>query len=142
MLRKGTSVAIEALSAGVEILQPFLRAHGFVFQQGVAGRGSGGEFASGEFVKGSRSLRIHFRYSLGMVTYHLDSLSIDHARFMALLTAAAHYPGFSSDPLDGFRHLLQDLEENGNLFLSGDDEGLRTFIESASRLEPKCGLPA
>jgi hypothetical protein len=55
---------------------------------------------------------------------------------------SGHYPGFSNDPLDGFRQLLLDLQECGADFLSGTDECLRNRIEAANNLPPvKLGLP-
>lgn len=45
----------------------------------------------------------HFRYSLGMVSYHLGSESISHQEYMCSVLGKpglSHYPGFSSEPLD------------------------------------------
>jgi hypothetical protein len=69
----------------------------------------------------------HFRHSLGMVTYHLDSLSMSHQEYMRSVIGrpnASHYPGFSDDPMDAFRHLQLDLEEHYVDFLEGSDENL------------------
>ena len=38
--------------------------------------------------------------------------------------SAHHYPGFSDDPLDGFRHLAHDLENFAGDFLIGSGEVL------------------
>src|ERR1700733_2642043 len=46
-----------------------MRSHGFVFGPTTAGDGSGGSFARGEFRGGNRRLELHYRYSLGLVTY-------------------------------------------------------------------------
>lgn len=116
------------LQKGAAILSELLLAHGFQFSVLTAGSGSGGEFATGEFIKGARSLEIHFRYSLGMVSYRYADRSISHQDYMRSMmgrTNSSHYPGFSSDPLDGFRHLKLDLEEYGSEFLDGTDECLR-----------------
>jgi len=110
-----------------------------------AGQSSGGHFASGEFKRGERKLVIHFRHSLGMVTYHLDSLSMSHQEYMRSVIGranASHYPGFSSDPMDAFRHLQLDLEEHCVDFLQGSDERLRRRIEDALAISHvKSGLP-
>src|SRR5690606_17601263 len=98
----------EALAAGCAILEPVLAPHGFVWVPGAAGHSSGGSSASGSFVRGTRRLELHFRYSLGLVTYHLGETSLDHDSYMRVVLGAKpvnQYPGFSSDPMDGFHHL-------------------------------------
>jgi len=55
---------------------------------------------------------------------------------------ASQYPGFSSDPVSAFRHLLFDLEEYCSDFLEGTDECLAQRIEDAfSESLQKLGLP-
>ena len=53
------------------------------------------------------------------------------------------YPGFSDDPLDGFRHLASDIANYAQAFLEGTDndfielaERLATLRNAASRLPP------
>src|SRR5580704_5077499 len=107
--------AEEILDRGTRLLQPLFLKHRFTYSKLNAGNSSGGPFARGEFQRGTRKLVLHFRYSLGMVTYHLDSRSISHQDYMRSVMGianASHYPGFSSDPLDGFLHLLADLKEH------------------------------
>jgi hypothetical protein len=128
------SNAEQILALGSSILKPLLLSHGFTYKALNEGISSGGHFASGEFRKGSRRLQFHFRNSLGKVTYHLGSGSMSHQEYMRLVLGkpdASHYPGFSSDPLDGFRHLLQDLEEHCADFLDGSDNALLRRIEDA-----------
>lgn len=62
----------ELLLRGVEILNPSMAAHGFVFGFGASGKGSGGLAAWGEFVRGARRLELNFRYSLGLVCYRFE----------------------------------------------------------------------
>jgi hypothetical protein len=122
-----------------------LTAHGFAFKLLSAGESSGGHYATGEFRKGDRWLELHFRFSLGMVSYHLASLSVSHLDYMRSVIGvsnSSHYPGFSNDPLGGFRHLLLDLQEHGSEFLAGSDECLAGRIEMANYLPPPgCVLP-
>jgi len=47
----------------------------------------------------------------------------------------SHYPGFSNDPLDGFRHLRQDLEEHGQDFLAGSDAEFLRHVDKAVALK-------
>src|SRR5437868_689109 len=95
---------INALLEGCKILDAVMKPHGFNFVGGLTGKGSGGYFASGEYVRGDRRLELHFRYSLGLVTYHIGELSLTHDEYMRALLGkdgGNKYPGFSDDPLDG-----------------------------------------
>ena len=126
---------VEMLAVGSVLLEPLLFKHGFSYRTLDAGNSSGGQFASGEFTKGSRRLEFHFRHSLGMVTYNLGSRSMSHQEYMHSVLRrpnASHYPGFSSDPLDGFRHLYLDLEEHCAEFLEGTDDCLLQRIDDAN----------
>jgi hypothetical protein len=114
---------IQVLEDGRKILDPVLVAHGFEFQEGPQGSSSGGEFACGEYIRGDRRLEIHFRFELGLVTYHIGSSKLLHTDYMRALLAKAggsRYPGFSDDPLDAFRDLAYDVEHFCSDFLSGD----------------------
>jgi len=115
----------EILQTGCEILNPIMEWHGFTFAEGLSGKGSGGNFASGEYVRDERRLELHFRYSLGLVTYHLLVSSVSHLAYMRELlddTGGNHYPNFSEDSLDAFRNLAYDLENFADDFLSGSGE--------------------
>ncbi len=50
-----------------------------------------------------------------------------------------HYPGFSDDPLDGFRHLRDDLVEYGKDFLIGSDDDFLRHIERSQRTRQRSG---
>jgi hypothetical protein len=43
--------------------------------------------------------------------------------------AANQYPGFSEDPLEGFRHLAHDLGRFCGIFLSGSDEEFEAIVK-------------
>src|SRR5580698_6123662 len=95
--------AEEWLVHGSDLLRPLLMGHGFTYRTLNTGNSSGGQFAAGEFIRGTRRLEFHFRYSLGLVSYHLDSRSIFHQEYMRSVLGkpnASHYPGFSSEPMD------------------------------------------
>ncbi len=129
-----SSDPVETLVLGVRLLEPLFVKYGFAYRVLHAGSSSGGGFASGEFRKGNRRLEFHFRYSLGMVTYHLCSRSMSHQEYMRSILGranASHYPEFSSDPLDAFRHLCLDLEVHCAEFLEGSDDCLLHRIEDA-----------
>lgn len=113
--------AKDSLTAGSTILAPLLSPHGFTFEFREEGRGSGGFFAWAEFVREERRLELHFRHSLGLVTYCIGPLHARHETYMKELGVLGRnqYPGFSDDPLDGFRHLANDLGFADD-FLSGN----------------------
>ncbi|HWG19831.1 MAG TPA: hypothetical protein VG225_04810 [Terracidiphilus sp.] len=140
-----TIKAESILERGSNILEPRFVRHGFVYKKIGAGPSSGGHYAAGEFRKGTRRIEFHFRYSLGMVTYHLGAQSMFHQDYMRSILGrenASHYPGFSSDPLDGFHHLLQDLEEHCGEFLSGSDESFSNRIQDAQAKQSSSpGIP-
>jgi hypothetical protein len=111
----------EILLVGVAILEPVLSSHGFRFEFRDEGKGAGGFFAWGEFVRCDRRLELHYRLSLGLVTYHASGKKVCHEAYMRELGRWGNncYPGFSSDYLKGFHDLAQDLQYTDD-FLSGD----------------------
>jgi hypothetical protein len=129
---------LETLKAGILILNELMTDHRFSDSLTAAGRGSGGTFASAEFLRGNRRLELHFRYSLGLVNYHVGNVSLSHEDYMWSVLGkrwASHYPGFSKDPLGGFRELRRDLEEYGAAFLSGADADFLKCAEDAALLK-------
>jgi hypothetical protein len=134
--------AKEILQAGTSILMDILEKHHFVCSQTQTGQSSGGAFATGLFIRGNRRLELHFRYSLGMVSYHLGDRSISHEAYMWSVIGkrhASHYPGFSDDPLDGFHHLHTDLEKYGGDFLHGSDAAFSQHFDRVAELIEKQG---
>jgi hypothetical protein len=128
---------ISMLESGAELLASLLIPNGFTFEVLGSGKGSGGTFAFGQFQRGKRRLEFHFRYTLGMVSYHLGSHSMSHEDYMHAVLGKRHaskYPGFSNQPMDAFRDLLSDLKEHGSDFLDGTDDCLLQRIEKANLL--------
>jgi hypothetical protein len=123
----------DTLRAGTAILDTILAPHGFIVGPISSGAASGGSFAWCEYCRGNRRLRLHFRYSLGLVEYELGGVTLSHEDFMWSVQGrrwATNYPGFSKDPLDGFRHLAADLTQYAQDFLTGSDND---FIRHADR---------
>lgn len=116
----------EALLDGAKILDPVLLPKGFQFQFRKEGKGSGGNFALGEFVREDRRLELHFRQSLGLVRYQVGSQSASHESYMRELGVRdqCRYPGFSEDPAAAFHDLAHDLGLADD-FLSGSAAVLR-----------------
>jgi hypothetical protein len=48
---------------------------------------------------------------------------------------ASNYPGYSNDPIDGFRHLAADLEEFGQAFLAADSAEFLEHVAHAAMLK-------
>ena len=133
----------EAIEKGCAILGPVLVPHGFTCVLGASGASSGGSFAQATYARGDRKLELHFRHSLGLVTYHVGQLSLAHEAYMEALLGqrgASHYPGFSDDPLDGFRHLRQDLEAYCGDFIEGPGDQFRACVKKAKGLQSVRGF--
>lgn len=139
---------VDVLRDGALELQSVLGPHGFEFVQIGGGPSSGGQFASGEYRRGDRRLELHVRHSLGMVTYHVGVNSLSHDQFTRAVRATsgvageARYPGFSDDPLDGFRHLSADLSRFGRVFASGMAEEFAALVEWVEKNPLPTGLSA
>jgi hypothetical protein len=125
---------VEILREGRSVLDPVMHRHGFSFKDGLAGSSSGGPSASGVYVNGNRKLEIHFRFSLGLVTYHFGRTYMDHESYMHTLLGTNDgnkYPGFSEDPLDAFKGLAYDLENFATAFLIGNFEEFSRCVIAA-----------
>src|SRR4029077_9672981 len=112
--------ALQILQEGIEILNPILLRNGFTYVPGKSGPSSGGSYAYGAYLRGERRLELHFRHRLGLVAYHIGPDSLRHEVFMRSLLGrdgGNRFPGFSDDPIDGFRDLRHDLEIYGKDFL-------------------------
>ena len=134
---------VEMRRRGADILEPVLKPHGFVFAPGEVGKGSGGAFAQGAFVRGNRRLEFSTRYSLGLVDYRIGIKRIAHEDYMHVVAPGENsYPGFSDDPLDGFRHLASDLEKFCGAFLMGSDADFEAVLSQAEKSPPKKGFSA
>lgn len=116
----------EALIDGAQVVQRLLGPIGFQFQFREEGKGSGGAFAWGEFIRDERKIELHFRFSLGMVRYHIGDQSASHESYMRELDVwnQCRYPGFSEDSAAGFHELTHDLAFADD-FLSGNAVILR-----------------
>ena len=118
-----TTTPVEWLRQGEKILDPIFVPRGYRFELEAPLQGSGGEFAVGYYRKGDQSIELHFRWALGIVKYRIADDALDHEEYMRILGVADQtaYPGFSDDPLDGFRHLRSDLERFAEAFLTGKE---------------------
>jgi hypothetical protein len=113
------------LTIGAQIIERVLGPCGFQFQFQSEGRSSGGSFAWGRFVRDDRVIELHFRHSLGLVTYSITGRSASHESYMRELgfRQNCRYPGFSQDPLAAFEDLAHDLQF-ANDFTEGTGEVL------------------
>jgi hypothetical protein len=131
---------VAVMTAGSVILGHVLSAAGFTFQLTCTGQGSGGRFAVGRFTKGSQYVEFHFRYSLGLVVYGWGDATLAHADYLRGLDLTGAYPGYSADPLDGFRHLALDLAGPLRGFINGDRIEYER-VRSAAAEAPRRRLP-
>jgi hypothetical protein len=133
------------LLEGIRVLDPFFAPRGFHFQFRGEGKGSGGEYAWGEYTRHDRRLELHFRFTLGLVSYHISDLGASHETYMRQLGVweQCRFPGFSNDPLLAFANLTQDLLYAED-FLSGSGDVLRmaAVIEEAVAKERSADLMA
>jgi hypothetical protein len=133
----------EILRLGCEVLDPVLHVYGFSFEYGGEGTSSGGPYAFGSYVNSDRRLEIHFRHSLGLVTYHFGEASLDHEAYMRALLGDAggnKYPGFSDNPLDAFGDLAVDLQSFAGAFLNNDVGGFIRCVAKAEELKKTSGF--
>lgn len=102
----------QQLLDGVKIIATYLEPLGFNFKLIGTGKSSGGHFAYGQFVCGDREIELHFRYSLGLVSYKVGNLVLGHEDYINLLDKHGQnkYPNFSDEPNDAFKCLKFDLE--------------------------------
>jgi hypothetical protein len=134
------------LERGVAELAGVLGPAGFEFIQTEDDAGSGGAFASGEFVRGDRRLELHVRSSLTLVRYHFGEESLSHedlvrgVRALEGISAEGEYPGFSEDPMAGFTHLRRDLDRFGAIFLRGGAKAFRALKKWVNKHPRKSGL--
>jgi hypothetical protein len=131
---------IAILDAGAKIVGVVIEPLGFVWALGKTHAGHPGSAARGAFVKGDRQLEVGFRWSLGPIIYRVGGAAVNHE---ALVKYAGHsteaeYPGYSTDPLDAFRHLASDVKNFGGDFMFGDGAS----IIAASRVSCVGGFGA
>ena len=125
-------------------MRPTIEPFGFFWRPGNEGISCGGDYAMGQFVRNNRCLEIHFRHSLGLVSYALGNRSMTHDAYMRVVVGQSEhnqYPGFSDDPLDGFRHLAHDLSHFCAAFLEGSDADFLRILQLASALPNARRLP-
>ncbi len=107
----GEDAPRDHLLNGIIVLESVLVPKAFTFRLRGEGKGSGGNFAWGEFVRDDRRLALHFRWNLGLVRYHIGDHSASHESYMRELGvwSRCEYPGFSDDATAAFVGLAHDL---------------------------------
>jgi hypothetical protein len=140
------SSASALLIRGVAELTEVLGPAGFEFVQTEDEVTTGGAFASGEFLRGDRRLELQVRSSLTLVRYHFGDEALSHedlvrgVRALEAISAEGQYPGFSNDPMVGFRHLRHDIERFGAIFLRGGAKAFRALNKWVSKHPKKSGF--
>ena len=133
---------LDSLTKGRAALDPLLQKSGFSWVATGSGQGSGGTFASGKYVRGERELELHFRHGLGLFTYRVGLNAVSHEDYIRFLGHAkdAEFPGFPSDPLDGFRALANDINRWCGDFLNGPGETIGAAVKQAAEHSKLSGI--
>jgi hypothetical protein len=143
--------AVAALEGGRTLLAPLLEASGFAYEPGTMTSDETQEIARGAFARADgRRLELgvvgvlpaedgsevtNGRTFLRDVVYRLGELSITHEAYMAVVLGeegSNQYPSFGGHPLDGFRHLLHDLDCYSAVFLRGPEAHFKMIAERAA----------
>ena len=69
---------LKDLTEGLKILEPFLKRHGFTFDNYKNDKGSGGLFTVATYRCGRKRIIIGYRYSVGELAYQLDNFIVGH----------------------------------------------------------------
>ncbi len=93
-------------------------------------------------MRGDRRLELHFRWSLGLVSYQVGDVKISHSEYLRVQGIMGAYPGFSEKPIDAFVHLLSDLEHAGGIFLHGEDKEFEKLATESKRSPKPTGFKA
>jgi dGTP triphosphohydrolase len=110
------------LTKGLEILDPFLKQYGFLFDNFQNGRGSGGQFTVATYTNNTKKFVIGYRYSIGELYYQFDDFKVGHTFYLDHIGLAdkKQFPNFQSDDkLLAFRHILHDLSFLVDDFFTG-----------------------
>ena len=81
-----------------------------------------------------------------MVRYHFGDESLAHedlvrgVRALEGISAEGEYPGFSEDPMAAFRHLRNDLDRFGAIFLRSGAKAFRALKKWVNKHPRKSGL--
>ena len=132
----------EELLNGVKVLEPILQPYGFRFVLETEGLSSGGYSAGGAFVAGDKRLELHFRYSLGLVSYQIGAHQVNHTDYITAQGGKGRYPGFSKKPIDAFRNLADDLKKYGALFLNKETARFEELAKELRANPPIKGFKA
>ena len=134
---------IEILRDGRIVLDQVMNKYGFAFEDGPSGKSSGGPSASGTYVNKDRKLEVHFRYPLGLLTYHFGTVSIEHESYVHALLGnegGNKYPGFADSPSVQFEDLARDLQHFAASFLDGDFESFSQIAKTAAQRKKISGF--
>ena len=87
-----------------------MASYGFTLVESKHGVGSGGPSAWAKFNRGNRSFEFHFRFSLGSVSYSVESISENHKDFAwELGHNSTSYPTYEDSPVAQFEALIADI---------------------------------
>ena len=121
---------LTCLRKGLGIIDPFLKRHGFEFDNFEDGKDSGGEFTVGTYKKEQKKFVIDYRFSIGQVLYRFEHSVVSHPFYLDQLGFAGsrRHNGFlSDDKPEAFHHILFDFEFLLEDFFIGKCTKLQNF---------------
>lgn len=125
--------AKQELEHGASLLTPLLEPYGFVFEIESFGNSSGGPYAVGKFICGSRNIWLYHRQGLGHVVYQIDDLSLEHEQYLSALEVAkqSRFLWLPKEAgVERYDSLRQDLERYLSEFLTGSAE---VFLQASKQ---------
>jgi dGTP triphosphohydrolase len=115
---------------GLEILEPFLKQHGFEFNNFENVKDSRGQITVATYVKGQKKFIIGYRISIRQVVYQFDNSIVGHDFYLDQLGFADKKENpdiLSDDKLLAFMNILKDFEFLVNDFFDGQCIKLKQF---------------
>jgi len=119
-----------ATNRRLEILEPFLKRQGFVFDNYKNEKNSDGYFVMATFKKGRKKFIINYKDSIRQVIYQFDNSIVCHDFYLVQLGLSdkKQLLNFQSDnKLIAFKHLLEDFEFLVDDFFNGNCIKLKEF---------------
>lgn len=102
----------------------------------ATGSGSGGPLARVTWRHDRQYIETHVRGALGIVKYGCGDQAFLHQEYLRWRGVQGAYPGFSDDPLDGFRHLRDDLLGPAEGLLALTDEDFTSVATGVAAMSP------
>jgi len=121
---------IADLVKGIEILEPFLKHHDFVFKGFEDFRGEGRHFTLAKFKNERKEFILGYHFSVGQIVYQFDNLSVGHDFYLDKLgfgNKKKFQEVQTEDKLLPFQHILSDFDYLVDDFFKGECIWLQAY---------------